>query len=1004
MRMLPAVLLLALSLAAHAQEFDQDHFDCSHGNLQYLCENYETCFTYGLIDEETYAGFCAVHLDPVPEGEGVDGSTETPQRRENTIQMTTSRGNVGALTSSKVDGAGDLTSSRDAVTYGDSTTDNRIVTVGATDRAISDYRGTTDGLDISTPYFTEGNGIVTGTFATQENGVDTQGPTEGNTRDFKTFSAAPTRDIYTVTGTDSFDVITDDLVTEPNESVDLSTSAKESDFEDRKVTVSPSESNDFDSTERETNSVTRVVTITPTDDSYTTESDNDESDNTERPTVYDDFYTTERKTDSVTRVVTITPTDDSYSTETETDSVTRVETETPTDDYYTTADFYSTVFQTDDAFTTPDSLGSTEATTEEAPIVGVLDPELSRPPVITEPPRNITVPPGGTGRFDCTARAATTPQITITKKDQTTVPDLNNFKAANGNGLSQTTINSITINNVDLPNEGWYTCQAVNKYGYVRQDAYLHIKDLCEGVVCPGERICKGNYDEGEGHTCECPQFCDYTELIVPDYVCSNYCEEHFNECAMKTDACNNDKFAIEVLNSGRCGYVEQPEILQAEEEYGVKDMIPGETLFLECHANGFPEPNIVWYRGTDVVGSGNELSLTVNEEDAGEYICEAVNCMRSKVSKRLALVFVTEITTPPMPTTASTSATPTVEIQPGENTIPDPPRSTCAVFGDPHFLTYDQRAYSYMGTCDNVLAMDCEMARWFVYGRMRPCGRSGGSCLETVTVYVDYEILELQRGWLVNRNGGKIVPKNHPNKKIIVEGRRNNFTLEFDGAILTLSAVLNKRPYEFDPNQMLEDKLVVHWDGYVSVQIQTPQNTRTCGMCGDNDANPDNDMKTRRRGLTNDPVEFGDSWKIDPRGRCEETNDPRTPEEVCGDQYEEARTECERIFNIPKFQNCRDNGGHDTTAWIESCIYDHCEGLMQQEQLPPKCIVAGAYATRCGHDFWDREYPFPTRTEQVKGWEAEAGCPTADERFQPVLDTGCPQPTLEEELAGNFK
>ena len=110
-------------------------------------------------------------------------------------------------------------------------------------------------------------------------------------------------------------------------------------------------------------------------------------------------------------------------------------------------------------------------------------------------------------------------------------------------------------------------------------------------------------------------------------------------------------------------------------------------------------------------------------------------------------------------------------------------------------------------------------------------------------------EILELQRGWLVNRNGGKIVPKNHPNKKIIVEGRRNNFTLEFDGAILTLSAVLNKRPYEFDPNQMLEDKLVVHWDGYVSVQIQTPQNTRTCGMCGDNDANPDNDMKTRRRG-----------------------------------------------------------------------------------------------------------------------------------------------------------
>ena len=60
----------------------------------------------------------------------------------------------------------------------------------------------------------------------------------------------------------------------------------------------------------------------------------------------------------------------------------------------------------------------------------------------------------------------------------------------------------------------------------------------------------------------------------------------------MKTDACNNNKFAIEILNSGRCGSIEQPVIMQAEEEYGIQDLIPGETLNLECHANGFPEPN----------------------------------------------------------------------------------------------------------------------------------------------------------------------------------------------------------------------------------------------------------------------------------------------------------------------------------------------------------------------------------------------------------------------------
>lgn len=639
----------------------------------------------------------------------------------------------------------------------------------------------------------------------------------------------------------------------------------------------------------------------------------------------------------------------------------------------------------------------TEAGTD-APVVN------GKPPIISGPPVNITVPPGGTARFDCTAMAATTPQITITKQDQTTIPDLDNFVDATGNGFSQTTINSITINNVDYPNEGWYTCQAVNKYGYVRHDAYLHVEDLCIGSTCTGEKTCKGNYDTGVGYTCECPKYCGYDELFKQDYVCSNYCEEWYNECQMKTDACQNDKFAISIMNSGRCGRIEAPEIQEGEEEYGVKELIPGEELVMSCHATGFPEPDIKWYRGTTMVGEGNDFSLTVNEADTGEYVCEAVNCMNAKVNKRLAMVFVNEITTPPAATTPTEYTTPTAEMDLANNELPDPARSTCAVFGDPHFLTYDQRPYSYMGTCDNVLAMDCEMGRWFVYGRMRPCGKTGGSCLETVTAYVDSEVLELQRGWLVNQNGGKIVPKNHPNKKITVNGRYNNFTLLFDGAVLELSAVLDRSPSALNPDQMVEDKLVIKWDGYVSVQIQTPQRTRTCGMCGNNDGNPANDMRMRRRGMTDDPLEFGESWKIDPRRRCKEVQPSKTPEEVCGDKYEETKAECERIFNTEKLKNCQTNQGHDTAPWIESCIYDECEGLMQRDDLPPKCIVAGAYVMRCSNDFWDHDDPIPTRNPHMEGWEEEAQCPDAAQRLQPVLDTGCPQPTLEEELAGEFK
>merc|ERR1712176_1451659 len=109
--------------------------------------------------------------------------------------------------------------------------------------------------------------------------------------------------------------------------------------------------------------------------------------------------------------------------------------------------------------------------------------------------------------------------------------------------------------------------------------------DLCKGVTCPGDKYCVGNYAAGHGHTCECPSFCDRADMFASDWVCSNYCDE----------------------------------------------------LFLECNAEGFPEPEIVWYRDDEIVGYGNYLIKSVSLADSGEYTCEAINCMTTKVSKVLA-------------------------------------------------------------------------------------------------------------------------------------------------------------------------------------------------------------------------------------------------------------------------------------------------------------------------------------------------------------------------------
>jgi hypothetical protein len=67
-----------------------------------------------------------------------------------------------------------------------------------------------------------------------------------------------------------------------------------------------------------------------------------------------------------------------------------------------------------------------------------------------------------------------------------------------------------------------------------------------------------------------------------------------------------------------------------------------------------------------------------------------------------------------------------------------------CTVFGDPHFITFDDFSYDYMGECTYVLAMDCQFASWLVYGKMEKCSvdNDHGSCLRLVSSRSLYEKL----------------------------------------------------------------------------------------------------------------------------------------------------------------------------------------------------------------------------------------------------------------------
>lgn len=60
---------------------------------------------------------------------------------------------------------------------------------------------------------------------------------------------------------------------------------------------------------------------------------------------------------------------------------------------------------------------------------------------------------------------------------------------------------------------------------------------------------------------------------------------------------------------------------------------------------------------------------------------------------------------------------------------------ATCAVFGDPHYRSFDARIYNFQGTCNYVLAQDCRSYDFSI--RVRNDARLSNEYAWTKTVTV---------------------------------------------------------------------------------------------------------------------------------------------------------------------------------------------------------------------------------------------------------------------------
>ncbi|XP_043931083.1 alpha-tectorin [Protopterus annectens] len=255
---------------------------------------------------------------------------------------------------------------------------------------------------------------------------------------------------------------------------------------------------------------------------------------------------------------------------------------------------------------------------------------------------------------------------------------------------------------------------------------------------------------------------------------------------------------------------------------------------------------------------------------------------------------------------------------------------STCVVFGDPHYHTFDGLLYHFQGTCSYILS--------------RPCLEVPNQPFFSVEAKNEYRV-SAAVSWLKH-----VLVTVHSHRILIPKGSFGK--VEVDGFMSSLPVQLDMgavKVYQSGLATAVETDfgLLVTFDGlhYASVALPSTYFNNTCGMCGNYNGNPRDDTLLPNGSLAESLVALGHSWRVDDLDwRCTDG---------CWQNCSICESPLESLYMSPDycgimnrsdgpFRECRTMV--DPTGFIKSCVYDLCSN----NDIATLCQAIQAYALAC--------------------------------------------------------
>ncbi|NXW62430.1 FCGBP protein, partial [Eurystomus gularis] len=267
-------------------------------------------------------------------------------------------------------------------------------------------------------------------------------------------------------------------------------------------------------------------------------------------------------------------------------------------------------------------------------------------------------------------------------------------------------------------------------------------------------------------------------------------------------------------------------------------------------------------------------------------------------------------------------------------------------VAGDPHYVTFDGRAFHLPGSCAYVLARLCEagprLANFSVLLENGGAGRGEAAMMKKVVVAIHGYVVSMERGrkWEVD---GELhtLPLVTKDQKLRVGQEGTNIVLQTAAGL----------------------RLLYNAPTYLLLTIPDVYRGHVCGLGGNYNGDPTDDFRLPSGSPAPSVADFVTSWKVPPEdGTCSDGCDGGTCP-TCDDDTAAygARDSCGLIRDpVGPFGSCHQRVS--PMEYFNHCLHDVCVAKGARHVL---CHSLQAYAAAC-----------QAAGAAIGGWRTDTFCP----------------------------